>query len=194
MVRKPASKPKKARSHESRIYDQFSRFYERIFARFLSERIHSTIRSLEIPPGARVLEVGVGTGLSLPAYPEHVEVTGIDIAEKMLAQAQEKVDECGWRHVELRAMDALAMDFPDEHFDYVMAFHIVSVVPDPERLIREMLRVAKVGATVVIINHFRSERKWLARLIDLLDPITRRFGWRTTLRLSDVVDGAPLCV
>ena len=183
-----------ASSHESKIYSKFSHLYERIFTRLLGPRVHSTIQSLGIPPGAKVLEVGIGTGLSLSAYPRHAQVTGIDIAADMLAQARQKVKEHGWQHVELRCMDALDMDFPDEHFDYVTAFHTVSVVPDSDRLIREILRVSKPGGTIAIINHFRSERRWLARLIDLLDPITRRLGWRTTVRLSDLVDDVPLSV
>ena len=183
-----------ARSHESKIYGEFSHFYERIFTRLLGPRVHSTIQSLRIPPRAKVLEVGVGTGLSLSAYPHHAEVMGIDIAPEMLGQARRKVRQHGWRHVDLRCMDALDMDFPDEHFDYVMAFHIVSVVPDSDRLIREILRVSKPGGTIVIINHFRSERRWLARFIDLFDPVTRRLGWRTTVQVSDLVDRAPLSV
>jgi len=185
---------KRARSHESKIYNEFSHLYEKVFTRLLSPRVQSTIESLGIPPRAKILEVGVGTGLSLSAYPRHAEVTGIDIAPEMLGQAQRKVEENGWGHVDLRWMDALDMDFPDEHFDYVMAFHIVSVVPDSDRLIREILRVSKPGATIVIINHFRSERRWLAWLIDLLDPMTRRLGWRTTVRLSELVEGAGLRV
>jgi phosphatidylethanolamine/phosphatidyl-N-methylethanolamine N-methyltransferase len=181
-----------APSHRSKTYHQLADFYELLFARFFRERIHSAIGALEIPPGARVLEIGVGTGLSLDAYPQHAHVTGIDLSRDMLRQAQEKVDEMGWRHIELRQMDALNLDFPNEHFDYLMAFHVVSVVPDHERMIAELLRVAKSGATVVIINHFRSEKRWLATVTDALDPVTRRLGWRTTLRLNDVVDSRPL--
>lgn len=187
-------KVKRARAHEGKIYSEFSQLYEPIFTRLLGPRIRSTIESLNIPPGAKVLEVGVGTGLSLSAYPSHAQVTGIDIAPRMLARARRKVVEHGWHHIELRQMDALYMDFADEQFDYVMAFHIVSVVPDSHRLLQEILRVSKSQGTVVIINHFRSERKWLARAIDMLDPLTRRLGWRTTVRLSDVVDSAPLNV
>jgi phosphatidylethanolamine/phosphatidyl-N-methylethanolamine N-methyltransferase len=181
-----------ASSHRSKTYHQLADFYELLFARFFRDRIHSAIRSLEIPPGARVLEIGVGTGLSLDAYPAHAEVTGIDLSHDMLRQAQEKVDEMGWRHIELRQMDALNLDFPSERFDYLMAFHVVSVVPDHERMIGELLRVAKSGATIVIINHFRSEKRWVAKMTDALDPVTRRLGWRTTLRLNDVVDSRPL--
>lgn len=185
---------RKALSHEGKIYYEFSHLYERIFTGVLGPRICSTIDSLDIPAGSRILEVGVGTGLSLAAYRNDVDVVGIDLAPEMLVQAQGKIDEYGWKHIALRQMDALNMDFPDECFDYVMAFHIVSVVPDTARLVREMLRVTKTGGTVVIINHFRSEKKWLAPLVDLLDPVTRRIGWRTTLRFDEVIKGFPLHV
>jgi phosphatidylethanolamine/phosphatidyl-N-methylethanolamine N-methyltransferase len=182
----------KSSSHDSKTYHQLAHYYELLFARFFRDRIHAAIRALEIPPGARVLEVGVGTGLSLDAYPPHCEVVGIDLSADMLKQAQEKVDGKGWRHIRLECGDAQNLNFPNEHFDYVMAFHVVSVVPDHERMIGEALRVAKSGATIVIINHFRSEKQWLATLTDALDPVTRRLGWRTTLRLADVVQSHPL--
>lgn len=180
--------------HESKIYSEFSHFYDRIFTRVFSPRIHATIRSLNIPPGARVLEVGVGTGLSLESYPEHADVVGIDLARDMLDRAQAKADQRGWTHIQLRQMNALEMDFPDGHFDYVAAFHVVSVVPDHARLMREMSRVCKPGGRLVIINHFRSPRPWLAGLVDRLDPVTRHLGWRTTLRFSELFHGMPLRV
>jgi phosphatidylethanolamine/phosphatidyl-N-methylethanolamine N-methyltransferase len=180
------------RPHESKIYYEFSHLYDRIFTRFFFPRIRSTVRSLKIPPGAKVLEVGVGTGLSLSSYPAHSEVTGIDLAPEMLEQAQEKVTRNGWRHIRLQQMDALHLEFPAEHFDYVTAFHVVSVVPDHERLMREMARVCKPGGTLVVINHFRSERRWLGRLVDLLDPFTRKLGWRTTLRFDELFEGIGL--
>lgn len=180
------------RPHESKIYYEFSHLYDRIFTRVFFPRIESTIRSLKIPPAARVLEVGVGTGLSLSAYPPHADVTGIDLARDMLDQAQEKITRNGWRHVTLRQMDALNLEFPAGHFDYVTAFHVVSVVPDHARLMGEIVRVCRPGGTIVVINHFRSQRGWLAPLVDLFDPITRRLGWRTTLRFSELFDGSSL--
>ena len=182
------------RPHESKIYYEFSHLYDRIFTRIFYPRIESTIRSLAIPSGARVLEVGVGTGLSLGCYPAQAEVTGIDLAPEMLEQAQEKIARAGWRHIRLQQMDALNLEFPDDTFDLVTAFHVVSVVPDHDRLMREMTRVCRPGGTMVIINHFRSPRPWLAWAVDRIDPVTRKLGWRTTLRFSDLVNGVPLKV
>ncbi len=175
------------RSQQSKLYHQLAGCYESVFSAFFRDRIHATIRALEIPPGARVLEVGVGTGLSMAAYPAHADVTAIDLSHEMLERAQHKIDRAGWRHIRLRQMDALNLAFPDESFDYVLTFHVISVVPDYERMVREMVRVARPDASIVIINHFRSEHRWIASVVDRLDPVTRRLGWRTTLRLNDVV-------
>ncbi len=182
------------RSHQSKVYHQLAGCYEMLFARFFQNRILQTIDTLRMPPGAKVLEVGVGTGLSFDAYPEHAHVTAIDLSNEMLDRAQKKLDAMNSSHIELRQMDALKLEFPDEHFDYVMSFHVISVVPDHQRMVQEMVRVAKPNATIVIINHFRSPSPWVASVVDRLDPVTRRLGWRTTLRLEDVVSSGPLKV
>jgi len=178
--------------HESKIYSEFSHLYDKIFSRFFCERITSVISSLNIPPGAKVLEVGIGTGLSLAAYPSHCEVTGIDLAPEMLDRARQKAIENGWTHFHLLEMDALNLKFPDNSFDYVTSFHVISVVPDPVRMLREIHRVCQPGGTVVIINHFRTTKPVLGPLIGSLDPLTRRLGWRSSLRLSQAFDGVPL--
>ena len=178
--------------HESKIYSEFSHLYDKIFSRFFCKRITSVITSLNIRPGAKVLEVGVGTGLSLAAYPTHCEVTGIDLAPEMLERAKQKAVENGWRHFRLLQMDALNLDFPDNAFDYVTSFHVISVVPDPVRMMQEIHRVCKPGGTVVIINHFRTTKPVLGPLIGALDPLTRRLGWSASLRLSEAFDGVPV--
>jgi phosphatidylethanolamine/phosphatidyl-N-methylethanolamine N-methyltransferase len=180
--------------HRSTIYHNLSRFYEVLFAPFFKARIHSTIPSLKMPAGSRVLEVGVGTGLSLDAYPKDVEVIGVDLSEDMLDHARRKIERLGLNQITVQQMDALNLTFPDESFDYVMAFHIASVVPDCSRLMREIARVCKPGGTIVVINHLRSERRWVARCVDLLGPITNALGWHTQLTYHDVVSPAPLNV
>jgi phosphatidylethanolamine/phosphatidyl-N-methylethanolamine N-methyltransferase len=102
---------------ESKIYYEFSHFYDLIFTRFFFPRIQSTISDLQIPAGSKILEVGVGTGLSLSAYPRNAEVVGIDLAPEMLEQAQRKVAREGWRHIRLMQMNALDLEFPDGQFD-----------------------------------------------------------------------------
>jgi phosphatidylethanolamine/phosphatidyl-N-methylethanolamine N-methyltransferase len=182
-----------AQPHESRLYYEFSHLYDLLFRRVFYPRIARVIRSLAIEPGARVLELGVGTGLSLDAYPSHCQVTGIYLAPDMLERAQDKVNQNGWRHITLEQGDALALKFPGDSFDYVMAFHVVSVVPDPDRMMAEAQRVCRPGGVIAIINHFRSPKPAIARLQRTIDPITRWLGW-TTLRLPDVLDHRTLHV
>jgi phosphatidylethanolamine/phosphatidyl-N-methylethanolamine N-methyltransferase len=179
--------------HESAFYSELSQFYDLVFGRVFFPRIARVVRSLGIEPGARVLEMGVGTGLSLGAYPAHCKVTGIDLAPDMLERAQERIDRFGYRHATVEQGDALDLRFPDDSFDYVMAFHVISVVPDPQRMLEEAQRVCKPGGVLVIINHFRSPHPMIARLQRTIDPITRRLGW-TTLRLFDVLGPSPLQV
>jgi phosphatidylethanolamine/phosphatidyl-N-methylethanolamine N-methyltransferase len=181
-----------AHPHESKIYSEFARYYDRIFENVFFPRIRRVIAEIGIEPGAEVLEVGVGTGLALSAYPTNCHLTGIDLAPDMLARAQRKVESEGWSHVDLAVGDAQNLQFADESFDYVTSFHVVSVVPEPKRMMREMFRVCRPGGTIVIINHFRSERKVIASLVDRLDPVTRKLGWRTTLTLSELLESVPL--
>lgn len=126
----------------------------------------------------RVLEVGVGTGLSLPDYAWHLQVTGIDYSDEMLARARERVADRGLHNVtELRQMDARTLDFPDGHFDWVVAMYLVSVVPEPERVMAEIARVCKPGGQVVIVNHFARETGPLAWVERAFAPLADRLGW-----------------
>src|SRR5712692_1923695 len=124
-------------AHESKLYAEFAPLYDKVFGKIFFSRLRHVIEALDIPRGAKVLEVGAGTGTSFPAYPRHCEVTGIDLAPDMLARAQEKILENGWAHLKIMEMNALDLKFPDNSFDYVMAFHVVTVVPNPIRMIQE---------------------------------------------------------
>jgi phosphatidylethanolamine/phosphatidyl-N-methylethanolamine N-methyltransferase len=190
----PSARGGRATAHLSKTYHRLSRFYDRIFTPLLATRIHRTIAEMQIAPGSRVLDVGVGTGASLDAYPRSCEVVGIDLSEDMLTHAWEKIRRHQWDHIQLRQMDALNIDFPSHSFDYVMAFHIAAVVPDPLRLMCEITRVCKPGGTIAIINHLRSEDRWVGKLLDLINPVTNRLGWQTQLRYDDLVGAVPIQV
>ena len=181
-------------AHESKLYSEFAPLYDKIFGKIFYSRLESVIEELDIPPGAKVLEVGAGTGTSFPAYPTHCQVTGIDLAPDMLARAQRKIRENGWTHLTVIEMNALDLDFPDNSFDYVMAFHVVTVVPDPVRMIAEAKRVCKPGGKIVIVNHFTSDFPLLGTLTEALDPVTRWLGWRTNLRLKPFIKTTDLTV
>jgi len=189
---RPAQVEKHELPHRSRIYSDLSGFYDHVFTHVFSRRINHVVGGLKIPPGARVLEVGIGTGLSLEAYPSHAQVTGIDLSQEMLDRANLKRDPVRHSHIKLRQMDGLDMDFPSDYFDFVTAFHVVTVVPHPARLIEEMTRVCKPDGQVVIINHFSSPRPAIRKVVNLVDPLTRKLGWSTRLSLDDCINGAPL--
>jgi phosphatidylethanolamine/phosphatidyl-N-methylethanolamine N-methyltransferase len=178
--------------HESQIYSKFSHLYDKVFMRVFTQRITNVIRGLDIKPGSKVLEVGIGTGISMAAYPPHCEVTGVDLAPDMLGRARRKAAENGWRHIDLIEMDALNLKFPDDSFDYVTSFHVISVVPDPVRMMKEIHRVCKPAGRVVLINHFQTTLPVLGSLVGGLDPLTRRLGWSASLRLNQVLDGVPI--
>lgn len=174
--------------HRSRIYSDLAGVYDHVFTRVFARRIDQVVKGLRIPPGAKVLEVGIGTGLSVDAWPAHAEVIGIDLSQDMLDHAAQKMDPLRHRHIKLRQGDALNLDFPDESFDFVTAFHVITVVPDPKRMLDEMVRVCRPGGRIVIINHFSSERALIRFVVDRVDPITRHLGWSTRLRLREVLD------
>src|SRR5262245_29636761 len=179
-------------AYQSKLYSEFADVYDKVFARIFYPRIAAVIRALNIAPGAKVLEVGCGTGLALDAYPPHCQVTGVDLAPDMLEHAQERISLNGWRHITLHEMDAMNLQkLPDSSFDYVMAFHVVSVVPNAARMMREAQRVCKPNGQIVVINHFRSDKRLLAAIDRGLEPITRRWGWHT-LNRAQVFDGLSL--
>jgi phosphatidylethanolamine/phosphatidyl-N-methylethanolamine N-methyltransferase len=181
-------------AHESKLYAEFAPIYDKVFGKIFYNRLEHVIENLDIPLGARVLEVGAGTGTSFPAYPMHCDIVGIDLAPDMLARARQKIEENGWSHIQVMEMNALDLDFPDNSFDFVMAFHVVTVVPDPVRMIAEAKRVCKPAGRIVIVNHFTSEVPVLGSLTQALDPLTRFLGWRTDLRLKPFLESTGLRV
>lgn len=182
-----------AQAHESKMYSELSHLYDRLFSNVFADRIHHVLHSLALPEGAEVLEVGIGTGLSVEAYPHDCKVTGVDLAAEMLEKAKEKIKGQGLNHIRVQQMDAMALEFADDSFDYTMGFHVISVVPDVHRCLAEMVRVTKPGGHIVIINHFRSENRLLSALDTLIEPITRRIGWHT-LDFHETIDGYPLAI
>ena len=130
----------------------------------------------------------------MPFYAPHMQVTGIDFSEEMLAKAQEKVAERGLTHVKaLRQMDARALDFPAASFDTVCAMHILSVVPEPERVMAEMARVCRPGGHVLVVNHFAAEGSGLmARIERAAAPLSDLLGWHSDFERARVLGEAGL--
>lgn len=175
-----------------KIYARYSRIYDAIFSRWFSPRQRHVIRTLELKPGQRVLDVGVGTGISLPLYPDYVRVTGVDLSREMLREAQKKVVAHHLHHAALSEMDAGHLAFPDHTFDVVIAAFVISVVPDPIRFLAEVKRVNKTDGRIIMINHFQSENKLMARLEKWAAPLCTKIGWHSDLALDYLVQTANL--
>ena len=170
-----------------KIYARYARGYDAIFKRWVYPRQKHVIQTLNIQPGQRVLDVGVGTGLSLPLYPRQADVVGVDLSIEMLREAQKKIAREQLRHATLMEMNAEQLGFADNVFDYVIAAFVISVVPDPVRFMAEVKRVSKPEGRIVLINHFQSENRIMARLETWAAPLCTKIGWHSDLRLDDVV-------
>ncbi len=170
-----------------RAYKLYAPAYDLVFDWIFHPGREAAIRALGIEPGHHVLEVGIGTGLNLPIYPARCRLTGIDLSEEMLRKAYDKVAELGLTNVSLRAMDATVMEFDDNEFDSSVATYTISAVPDPVSVLREMRRVVKPGGSIVVLNHFRSERRVVGRIEDLVAPVCTRLGWKSNLPLEPLL-------
>jgi phosphatidylethanolamine/phosphatidyl-N-methylethanolamine N-methyltransferase len=136
----------------------------------------------------RVLEVGVGTGLSLPCYEKHLTVTGIDLSPEMLDKARARVRRQGLGNIDgLYEMDAGALGFPDESFDTVVAMYVMTVVPDAEKVMRELERVCATGGEVILVNHFSQEEGVRGFVERRLAPLASSIGWHAVFTLDRVL-------
>jgi phosphatidylethanolamine/phosphatidyl-N-methylethanolamine N-methyltransferase len=170
-----------------RAYKFYAPAYDFVFDWIFHPGREAAIRLLDANRGHHILEVGIGTGLNLPLYPTHCAITGIDLSEEMLGKAAEKVVELGLCNVTLKAMDATVMDFRDNGFDAALATYTISAVPDPVAVLSEMRRVVKPGGNLVLLNHFRSHKRFVSRLEDLVAPVCTRLGWKSNLPLEPLL-------
>ncbi|MEP2678128.1 class I SAM-dependent methyltransferase [Tateyamaria sp.] len=176
-------------------YARWAPVYDKTFGAITNAGRRRAVESINAGDAATVLEVGVGTGLALPKYRGDLDVCGIDFSDDMLAKAQAKVDLHGLDHVKsLRQMDARDLDFDDASFDAVVAMHIISVVPNPERVMAEMTRVCKPGGLIVITNHFARETGLLAWIERLTAPFANLLGWHSDFEISTVLGQPELAI
>jgi phosphatidylethanolamine/phosphatidyl-N-methylethanolamine N-methyltransferase len=167
----------------ARVYENIAWFYDLTFGPALHPGRVDAIQRMAIKPGDRVLEVGVGTAINAALYPTDCSVTGIDLSSSMLEKARERVARKGVRNVRLLQMDAANLKFADDTFDIVYAPYVISVVPDPVAVTREMCRVCRPGGRIVILNHFRSKSRVGARLERMIAPFTLYLGFKSDLDL-----------
>ena len=167
----------------ARVYENIAWFYDLTFGPALHPGRVDAIRRMTIRPGDRVLEVGVGTGINAPLYPADCSVTGVDLSSSMLEKARERVARKGVRNVRLLQMDAANLKFAEDMFDIVYAPYVISVVPDPVAVAREMYRVCRPGGRIVILNHFRSAGRIASTLERMIAPFTLYLGFKSDLDL-----------
>jgi phosphatidylethanolamine/phosphatidyl-N-methylethanolamine N-methyltransferase len=174
--------------HIESVYDSYAGVYDLIFGKvFQSGRERAPIL-LKLFPGAKVLEVGVGTGLSLPLCARNVDFTGIDLSQKMLDRAHKRVETLGLDNVQLIKMDATTLEFTDNSFDRVLAAYFISTVPDPIRVVQEMKRVCRPGGYLLFLNHFHSDNGLVRVFEKILSPLFYRIGFKTDLDLWELME------
>ena len=152
-------------------YRRLSRQYDRFFGPVFEQGREVAVRKMDCRAGDRVLEVGVGTGLSLDHYADDVEVVGIDVSPEMLEYAKARVNGNADR-ISLALMDAQALEYADNSFDKVVAMYVVSVAPDPKKVVEEMKRVCKPGGDLFIVNHFSQGKGAMASLERMVSPLS----------------------
>ncbi len=185
-------KETKAQPHRSGLYHRLVPAYQALWPAVAQRNILECVSAYDFVPGSKVLEVGVGTGLSLRSYPNYISLTGVDLSEAMLAEAKELISDNDWKHIEVQPMNAEKLTFEDSSFDVVTSFHTVSVVSNPQAMMNEMVRVCKPGGRILMINHFRSENPWVARVVGSAGGITKHLGWRVDVGLAEITRDLPL--
>lgn len=164
-----------------KAYARWAPIYDFVFGKVFEAGRNAAIEAAGkvCPPGGRLLEVGVGTGISLPGYPANIRIVGMDLSEPMLRKAHERVVTQKLANVEtLAVMDAMRMAVPDHSFDVIVAQYVITAVPDPEATLDEFARVLKPGGEIILVNHIGAE-SGLRRVFEAcFAPLARRLGWR----------------
>jgi phosphatidylethanolamine/phosphatidyl-N-methylethanolamine N-methyltransferase len=165
-----------------RAYARWAPVYDLVFGAVFAPGRSESIAAAERvcgPSGGRILEVGVGTGISLPAYTRANRIVGIDLSVPMLRHARERITEHKLTNVEtLAVMDAARLALPDKSFDVVVAQFVITTVPNPEQTLDEFARVLRPGGEIILVNHIGAERG-PRRVFELcFSPVARRLGWR----------------
>ena len=165
------------------VYGKMASVYDLFFGLPLHHGRARAILRMAITQEDRILEVGVGTGISLPLYPPRCSVTGVDLSEGMLDRARTRRTQFNLRNVRLIQMDATELRFPDNSFDIVYAPYFINCVPDPLAVTREMKRVCRPGGRLVFLNHFLSDRPIPSKIERAIAPLTLHLGFKSDFDL-----------
>jgi phosphatidylethanolamine/phosphatidyl-N-methylethanolamine N-methyltransferase len=162
----------------AKAYARWAPVYDIVFGAVFEQGRRAAIVAAE-RIGGRILEVGVGTGISLPDYSRANRLVGVDLSEPMLRKAQGRVAELGLHNVEgLAVMDAKRLAFPDDSFDVVVAQYVITTVPDPEATLDEFARVLRPGGEIVLVSRIGAEAGLRRAFEQWFAPVTRPLGWR----------------
>jgi phosphatidylethanolamine/phosphatidyl-N-methylethanolamine N-methyltransferase len=175
-----------------RVYQNIARVYDYTYGPTLHPGRIEAIEKMRIRPGTQVLEVGVGTGINLGMYPRTAKITGIDLSSRMLDKARKRIAEKGLVNCDVMEMDATKMTFADNAYDVVYAPYVISVVPDPVAVAKEMYRVCRPGGRVVILNHFKSFNPLMSKIETAISPMTVHIGFTADLDLPKFLEQADL--
>jgi phosphatidylethanolamine/phosphatidyl-N-methylethanolamine N-methyltransferase len=162
-----------------KAYARWAPMYDLVFGALFSRGRLAAIAAAD-RVGGRILEVGVGTGITLPGYSSSNRIIGIDLCEAMLLKAQRRVAQLSLTNVEkLEVMDAEDLSFPDASFDVVVANHVISTVPNPEAALDECARMLRPGGEMILLSRIGADAGLRHLVETMLQPIVRRLGWRT---------------
>jgi len=178
------------RASITRAYDRWAPVYDLVFGKVFATGRAASIAAAE-SVGGQILEVGIGTGISLERYSRNNRITGIDISAPMLRKAQERVHALGLTNVDaLSVMDAAKLAFADGSFDVVVAQYVITAVPDPDGTLDEFARVVRPGGEIILVNHLGAESGPRALFEAAFAPIARRLGWRPEFRFERIANWA----
>jgi len=180
--------------HIQKVYSFYSQFYDLLFGSILEEGRKNLFKIANFQSHHQILEVGIGTGITLRRYPPSCLVHGLDISEKMLQKAKSRSQKPRYRQqpLFLSKADAAKIPYKEESFDVVLGCYVLTTVENPESVLKEMIRVTKKNGRIFLLNHFMSEQKGMRHKLERkFSPLFYRMGFRTDLDLDfmEAIDG-----